>query len=373
MVFAVLVASFATQIATAQQVRKVPAMSLKVHRLVMKAQSAMDGGDLQSAQGFLREVLDRKKTNEYEHAVVWQLRAMIAFKQNNTPATIDAYEMILTYRNSIPVALEHQIIYGLSQLYFSAKNYTKAQTYAETRQGAVDPSLIGAPNYKYLADIAYLTGDYDRTIQQAELAFEQVEKTKPSSLVFGLHQLVASANWEKKSYAASLSSVRQLLTMELSTRGCELSAALFEALGADKESAIAQARAEAPRCADAEFRMNLADAFGTVEAGNGLVKDTVTETQRAKDTLPIVRVVPRYPRKAQEEGVEGTVIISLTILPDGSVDRNSIKIVEASPPGYFEETVIKAASLFKYKPKIVAGIAQRVEGVRYSFSFNLAN
>lgn len=91
------------------------------------------------------------------------------------------------------------------------------------------------------------------------------------------------------------------------------------------------------------------------------------------DYLPLVRVQPQYPRRAQERGIEGYVIVELTVSADGTVPPDSIIVVEADPKGYFDRAAKKAAQKFKYKPKVVNGVAQEVAGVRYRFSFNLAD
>ena len=89
------------------------------------------------------------------------------------------------------------------------------------------------------------------------------------------------------------------------------------------------------------------------------------------DYLPLVVVQPAYPNRAQGRGIEGYVVVELTVAADGSVPAGSIRIVTAEPKGYFERAAKKAATKFKYKPKIVDGVARPVHGVRYQFSFNL--
>lgn len=91
------------------------------------------------------------------------------------------------------------------------------------------------------------------------------------------------------------------------------------------------------------------------------------------DYLPLVRVQPQYPRRAQERGIEGYAIVELTVAADGTVPTESIIVIEADPKGYFERAAIKAAQKFKYKPKIINGEGQEVTGVRYVFRFNLAD
>lgn len=89
--------------------------------------------------------------------------------------------------------------------------------------------------------------------------------------------------------------------------------------------------------------------------------------------MPLVRVTATYPNRAAERGIEGYVVVELTVAADGSVPADSIFVIDAEPKGYFEREAIKAARKFKYKPKVVNGVAQPVSGVQYRFSFNLAD
>ncbi len=90
------------------------------------------------------------------------------------------------------------------------------------------------------------------------------------------------------------------------------------------------------------------------------------------DYLPLVRVQPQYPRRAQQRGIEGYVIVELTVNEDGTVPPDSIIVIEEDPKGYFGRAAKKAAEKFKYKPKVVNGTPQKVTGVTYKFTFELA-
>ncbi|MFC3052421.1 energy transducer TonB [Kordiimonas pumila] len=118
-------------------------------------------------------------------------------------------------------------------------------------------------------------------------------------------------------------------------------------------------------------KLNL--SIGRANAGSGVELGSIDLGPSSDgDYLPLVRVQPQYPRRANERGIEGYVIVELTVAEDGSVPPDSILIIEADPKGYFERESIKAAQKFKYKPKVVNGKGQKVTGVRYKFTFDLA-
>lgn len=86
--------------------------------------------------------------------------------------------------------------------------------------------------------------------------------------------------------------------------------------------------------------------------------------------LPIVKVAPVYPRRAQTRGIEGFVLLEFVVTKTGAV-RDPV-VIEASPPGIFDRAAIQAALKFKYKPKVVNGEPIDVAGVRNLITFELA-
>ena len=87
--------------------------------------------------------------------------------------------------------------------------------------------------------------------------------------------------------------------------------------------------------------------------------------------LPIVKVAPIYPRRAQTRGIEGYVVLEFVVTKTGSV-RDPV-VVEAKPPGIFDRAASNAALKFKYKPKVVNGEPIEVTGVRNRITFELAD
>jgi len=63
---------------------------------------------------------------------------------------------------------------------------------------------------------------------------------------------------------------------------------------------------------------------------------------------PVSQILPAYPRLAQERDVEGRVVLSITIMPDGGV--RDVEVVNAQPRGYFEEAAIRSVRTWRYAP-----------------------
>jgi protein TonB len=87
--------------------------------------------------------------------------------------------------------------------------------------------------------------------------------------------------------------------------------------------------------------------------------------------LPIVKVAPVYPRRAQTRGIEGYVLLEFIVTRTGAV--MDPVVIEAKPPGIFDRAAINAALKFKYKPKVVNGEPIDVAGVRNLITFELAD
>ena len=87
--------------------------------------------------------------------------------------------------------------------------------------------------------------------------------------------------------------------------------------------------------------------------------------------LPIVKVKPIYPRRAQTRGIEGYVLLEFTVTKTGAV-ANPV-VIQSEPPGIFDRAAVNAALKFKYKPKVVNGEPIDVAGVPHRITFELAD
>lgn len=87
------------------------------------------------------------------------------------------------------------------------------------------------------------------------------------------------------------------------------------------------------------------------------------------DILPLVRVPPQYPRRAESAGIEGYVDIEFGISKTGSVINP--RIIEAYPSSIFNRSALRAILKWKYKPRIEDGEPVERVGVQVRISFEL--
>lgn len=97
--------------------------------------------------------------------------------------------------------------------------------------------------------------------------------------------------------------------------------------------------------------------------------------------IPLIKIQPQYPAIAQQRGIMGYAIVEFDIEIDGTVS-NVVPVegyctfrnpndpdAQLRPCSMFNSSSLKAATNLKYRPNIVNGIRERVEGVQHKFTF----
>lgn len=79
------------------------------------------------------------------------------------------------------------------------------------------------------------------------------------------------------------------------------------------------------------------------------------EISISTNLIPLVRIPPRYPMRAQSRRIEGWVKVEFTITTTGTV--KNAKVVESQPSSVFDRAALKAIARWKFKPKIIDGAA----------------
>lgn len=113
---------------------------------------------------------------------------------------------------------------------------------------------------------------------------------------------------------------------------------------------------------------NVATLTPIVDARGAMSRMTMSAGSD-RDVIPLVRINPDYPPRAQTRGIEGYVIVQFTITATGTV-KDAI-VVEAQPKGMFDDAALKAIARWRYNPKVEAGVAVERVGIRTRLTFQL--
>jgi len=109
----------------------------------------------------------------------------------------------------------------------------------------------------------------------------------------------------------------------------------------------------------------------SIEIDTGLQLSNASISATDGDFLPLVAIAPQYPTRAAQRGIEGWCLVSFTVNGLGNVEEDSIVVVDAEPSNIFDRSSIRAATRFKFQPRVVDGQGVAVEGVQYVFRYEL--
>jgi protein TonB len=84
--------------------------------------------------------------------------------------------------------------------------------------------------------------------------------------------------------------------------------------------------------------------------------------------INIIKVAPIYPVRAITNGIGGFVTVSFDVMANGTVAN--VVVIESSNR-LFEEAAVDAAYRFRYKPRIVDGVALETHGLQNRFIFRI--
>ena len=104
-------------------------------------------------------------------------------------------------------------------------------------------------------------------------------------------------------------------------------------------------------------RMNLPDLDLPLVGGEGMFIGNFQQVDRSAegDIVPVVVIRPMYPREAAISGTQGWVKVEFIITEVGTV--KDPRVIDAKPPRVFNREAIRAILKWKFKPRVVDGIA----------------
>ena len=117
-----------------------------------------------------------------------------------------------------------------------------------------------------------------------------------------------------------------------------------------------------------DFDSSVAISAPSPDIGVGLDGELGDFSLAEGDYLPIVKVRPMYPRRAQSRGLEGHCDLQFTVTPLGTTA--DVSVIECTS-SLFERASVQALLKFKYKPRVVNGTAIAVPGLRHRITFQI--
>lgn len=101
--------------------------------------------------------------------------------------------------------------------------------------------------------------------------------------------------------------------------------------------------------------LDLPDLNFSPTGGNPVLGNFNTNRNAEGDVVPLVRIQPQYPRDAAMNQIEGWVRVEFTITETGTVTNP--RVIDAQPPRVFDRAALRAILRWKFKPRIVEGVA----------------
>ncbi len=107
-----------------------------------------------------------------------------------------------------------------------------------------------------------------------------------------------------------------------------------------------------------------------VGAGGMFIGNMEQMMSQDGEAIPLVIIEPQYPRKAAMDGIEGYVRFKFTVKPDGY--PKDVEIIDANPKRVFDKDGRRAIYKWRFKPKVVDGVAVEQPNMYYTLEFKLA-
>ena len=143
----------------------------------------------------------------------------------------------------------------------------------------------------------------------------------------------------------------------------------------DKPEPIEELVQDQPEVQERQTNLDAGPALNierqSIEIDTGLELSNASISATDGDYLPLVAIAPQYPTRAAQRGIQGWCLVSFTVDGLGDVVEETIAVVDAEPPNIFDRSSIRAATRFKFQPRVVDGQGVEVSGVQYLFRYQL--
>jgi TonB family protein len=326
------------------QDRKSYSISRRFDKLVKKIEKAYSGKDLIEANALISKGLDRKK-NPYEEYILWRWKTNIDL--DNRDDVIGSLENALSASSKIaPDVLETELFFELSRAHFAKAEYKVAHDYF-AKWGPRD-KRVDVTHFAYISQLYYALGKNKLAAKYADSAIELYETKNLYQPQQVWYNIAIIANLRNADDDAANTYLNKALTLwpNSNQEFCNTIASAYRGVNdANSDDIKAYVANSLAGCKD--LPIITSDISDVMINPVPLKLLSVNGPDRCYTT---VRILPLYPKKALRKNIEGIVTIAFKVLPDGYVDKKSMRM-KAEPEGYFERNAVSAASKFRFGSK----------------------
>ncbi len=160
-----------------RETRKTPALRNNIYEKLAEAQVFAEAKQYAEAEAVLNDMLDatskKSKLNRYELANVYNTYAYLRYAVEDYQGALNYYQKVIDQRPEIPLALEINTLYTVSQLYFLQENWQKGIDTLNQWMSVTDTPSTNA--YVLLANGYFQLKEYDKSLANIQIAIDREE------------------------------------------------------------------------------------------------------------------------------------------------------------------------------------------------------
>lgn len=344
----------------APEARTAGTLSPRVMEAISQIQEYMQPADSDTLADMdaAKELLDRLYSERFEAMNDFEKSTTLSFYTNyylgtdNYPEAIRSFEQTLvieTLRDDIRL----RTLRSLGQLYAAAENWQESiQNYQLWREASPQEDEV---TFRGLSYAHYQLEQFSDALP-SWLSYMDLVKDNDGELNREDYAYLNGLYFTLEDFDSSLELTKEMILLFNDSRDWGNLRAIFKTL---------DSRQDATQVEQELIVMLGGNGFGPqISQSTSLSIDDV-------DYLPLVTVAPQYPTRAAQRGIQGWILLSFTVDEQGNVLEDTVDVIDAEPQNIFNRSAIRAATKFKYEPRIRNGEAVAVPGVQYVFRYEL--
>jgi len=335
-------------------------MSKEVGKEFIKAQKLLSDDKPDEALKILEGLLNNQKLREYEIAVILRFKGYVYAEKEDYQKSLDLLAKSFSM-NALEPQSQLDLQFGIAQVYLAIDQWGNGlYEILDWFKNYKSSGGIPGPSFQSLVSQIYLY--LASETEPGSLAEKQFYQKAEPYAEMAVNHLEFRENWlqiylsillfdERYEEARPILEVMVQKFPERDTYKRQLSGLYYE-LGVN-DGLIPPEKSSQESIFIPYF--DKPQHFGVFSASEDA------------DALVIVKVPPQYPRKAITKRIEGWVLLEFTVTQTGAVINP--KVIDADPPGIFNESALRVIKKWKYKPKIENGKAIQQKGIQHVITY----